>query len=122
MSSRVRVDDRQAADRLARSRVLGERLARPAEFEHVRCNVSGLVTEAHWRRWSVEDLRPYIGRVADWVGEDPLIFGSEWLVCTLAASHDEVVRACEDALGELVDSAREKIFGGDAVVFYGLGT
>jgi L-fuconolactonase len=74
-----------------------ERMAPFAELEHVRCKVSGLVTEADWERWTVDDLRSYVERVAEWFGEDRLVFGSDWPVCTLAASYDEVVRACEDA-------------------------
>jgi L-fuconolactonase len=97
-----------------------ERMAPLAKLEQVRCKVSGLVTEADWGRWTVADLRPYVERVADWFGEDRLIFGSDWPVCTVAASYDEVVAACEDALGELADSARAKIFGDNAVAFYGL--
>ena len=98
-----------------------ERMAPFAELEHVRCKVSGLVTEADWDSWTVDDLRPYVQRVVDWFGEDRLIFGSDWPVCTVAASYDEVVRACEDALGEMSASARDKIFGGNATAFYGLG-
>ena len=91
-----------------------------AQLEHVRCKVSGLVTEADWSRWRVDDLRPYVERVLEWFGEDRLIFGSDWPVCTLAASYDEVVSACEDALGDVGGTAREKIFGGNAISFYGL--
>jgi L-fuconolactonase len=97
-----------------------ERMAPFAELQHVRCKVSGLVTEADWESWTVGDLRPYVQRVADWFGEDRLLFGSDWPVCTLAASYDEVVRACEDALGGLGRSARDRIFGANATSFYGL--
>ncbi|HEY3182033.1 MAG TPA: amidohydrolase family protein [Gaiellaceae bacterium] len=98
-----------------------ERMAPFAELEHVRCKVSGLVTEADWESWTVDDLRPYVQRVADWFGADRLLFGSDWPVCTLAASFDEVVRACEDSLGGLGRSARDLIFGANAISFYQLG-
>ncbi len=97
-----------------------ERMAPFAELEHVFCKVSGLVTEADWERWTADDLVPYVRFVAEWFGEDRLIFGSDWPVCTLAASYDEVVRACERALGELGASARRKVFGDNAARFYGL--
>lgn len=97
-----------------------ERMAPFAELAHVRCKVSGLVTEARWSRWSVHDLVPYVQRIAAWFGEDRLLFGSDWPVCTLAASYDEVVDAAERALGELTASAREKIFGGNAAALYRL--
>jgi L-fuconolactonase len=97
-----------------------ERMAPFAELPHVRCKLSGLVTEADWSGWTVDDLRPYADRVADWFGEERLIFGSDWPVCTLAASYGEVVSACEHLLGGLGSSARDRIFGGNAASFYGL--
>jgi L-fuconolactonase len=93
-----------------------ERIAPFAALEHVSCKVSGLVTEADWAGWAVDDLRPYVERVAEWFGEDRLLFGSDWPVCTLAASYDEVVRTCEELLGR-----SDRIFGGNAASFYRLG-
>ena len=85
------------------------RLAPFAELEQVFCKVSGLVTEADWKRWRPEDLRPYRERLLGWFGEDRLLFGSDWPVCLLAASYEEVVEA--------YDAAR---FGGNAAGVYGL--
>jgi L-fuconolactonase len=71
-----------------------------AELEHVFCKVSGLVTEADWQRWTVDDLAPYVSRVAQWFGEERIFFGSDWPVCLVAASYDEVVGAFEQLLGD----------------------
>jgi L-fuconolactonase len=73
-----------------------ERMAPFAELEHVCCKVSGLVTEADWERWTPEDFEPYVSRLVEWFGEDRLLFGSDWPVCLLAASYDEVVGAYGD--------------------------
>jgi L-fuconolactonase len=97
-----------------------KRLAPLAALEHVSCKVSGLVTEADWGSWTSGDLVPYVRRVAEWFGEDRLLFGSDWPVCTVAASYDEVVAACESALGELTPAARAAVFGGNAARVYGL--
>jgi L-fuconolactonase len=78
-----------------------ERMAPFAELEHVCCKVSGLVTEADWTRWAPDDFVPYVSRLFEWFGESRLLFGSDWPVCLLAASYDEVVAACEHAVGEL---------------------
>ena len=64
-----------------------------AELDHVACKVSGLVTEAEWQRWTPTDLAPCIDRAVQWFGEERLLFGSDWPVCTLAASYEDVVRA-----------------------------
>jgi L-fuconolactonase len=92
-----------------------ERLAALAELEHVSCKLSGLVTEADWARWRPEDLDPYVDRVLGWFGEDRLLFGSDWPVCTLAASYDEVVAVAERAVGR-----SSKVFGENASRFYEL--
>src|SRR5438445_592915 len=31
-----------------------------ASFPNVSCKLSGMVTEADWSRWTVDDLRPYV--------------------------------------------------------------
>jgi len=97
-----------------------ERMAPFAELEHVACKLSGMVTEADWRRWTPDDFVPYVERVLDWFSEDRLMFGSDWPVCLLAASYQEAKRAAEYALGATSASARERIFGGSAAAVYGL--
>ena len=82
------------------------RMAPFAELEHVSCKVSGLVTEADWKRWKPDDLVPYVSHLAEWFGPERLLFGSDWPVCLLAATYDEVVAACERALGDLAPLAR----------------
>lgn len=88
-----------------------------AGLVNVSCKVSGLVTEADWLHWSANDLASYVGRVAEWFGEDRLLFGSDWPVCTLAAPYDEVVRAYTGVLGGL---PRDKVFHANAVAVYRL--
>jgi L-fucono-1,5-lactonase len=95
-------------------------MAQLAELEHVWCKVSGLVTEADWAAWTVDDLEPYVRRVAECFGEDRLLYGSDWPVCTLAGSYERVLEACERALGPLQPDTRAKIFGGNAVACYRL--
>jgi L-fuconolactonase len=94
-----------------------ERMAPFAELEHVFCKVSGLVTEADWHGWTADDLAPYVERVVDWFGDDRLLFGSDWPVCTLAASYAEVVGTAERLLAGL---PREKLFRANAAAVYGL--
>jgi L-fuconolactonase len=99
-----------------------EQMAQFAALEHVACKLSGLVTEADWSGWAPDDLVPYVARVADWFGEDRLLFGSDWPVCLLAASYDDVVVACEHALGDLPLATRTRIFETNARRIYALAT
>jgi L-fuconolactonase len=49
-------------------------------------------------------------------GPDRLMFGSDWPVCELAATYEQVVAALEEILG----GRPAGIFGGTAVLTYGL--
>jgi L-fuconolactonase len=91
------------------------RLTRLAELDHVFCKLSGLVTEADWHTWRREDVQPYATRVLDAFGDERLLFGSDWPVCMVAASYDEVVALAEQLVG-----ASDGVFGATAARVYRL--
>jgi L-fuconolactonase len=91
-----------------------------AVFPNVYCKLSGLVTEADWGRWTAQDLKPYVQAALDAFGLERCLFGSDWPVCELAATYEQVHDALLEALGPLTDSERAMIFGGTAIRFYGL--
>jgi len=98
------------------SSLMAELAARP----NVWCKVSGLVTEADWKRWGVHDLAPYVARVIALFGSERLIFGSDWPVCLLAADYERVVLAAEELLAPLGEYGRTRVFGGNAAHVYQL--
>jgi L-fuconolactonase len=91
-----------------------------AAYPNVFCKLSGMVTEADWRTWSVDHLRPYAEVVLDAFGADRVMFGSDWPVCLLAASYDQVRQAAEDLTAHLSADERADIFGGTATRAYHL--
>jgi L-fuconolactonase len=91
-----------------------------ARYPNVFCKLSGMVTEADWDRWTVDDLRPYVLAAVEAFGPDRLMFGSDWPVCELAAGYEEVHAALSQTLGSLSEHERSAIFGGTAARFYGL--
>ncbi|WP_211658744.1 amidohydrolase family protein [Phytoactinopolyspora halophila] len=91
-----------------------------AALPNVSCKVSGLVTEAQWDRWTVDDLRPYTDRLLEWFGPPRLLAGSDWPVCTLAASYAEVFAAARACLSDLSDAESAAVFGGTASRVYSL--
>lgn len=91
-----------------------------ADQEHVLVKVSGMVTEADWQTWTVDDLRPYVDQLLDWFGPQRLMFGSDWPVCTLAASYADVRAAATQLMAGLSDDERAAVFGGAAVATYRL--
>jgi L-fuconolactonase len=91
-----------------------------AGFENVTCKLSGLVTEADWTQWTVDDLRPYADVALEAFGPGRLIFGSDWPVCLLAASYSDVVKAAEELTSGLNETERGQVFGGNAARVYTL--
>jgi len=89
-----------------------------ASRPNVWCKLSGLVTEADWANWRVEDLKPYVEKVLEYFGPDRMMFGSDWPVCLLAASYDQVLESFEILLAGLDDKDRKRIFSESAIEFY----
>lgn len=87
---------------------------------NVACKLSGMVTEADWRRWRPTDLAPYVEKVLTWFGPRRLLFGSDWPVSLLAASYDRVIGTVRELLAELPETDRSEIFGGTATMVYRL--
>jgi len=89
---------------------MAEMAARP----NVYCKFSGMVTEANLKTWTPADLRPYIDHVVECFDTSRVMFGSDWPVCLLAGSYDQVVNAIPKHLHT------PAIFGGNAARFYGI--
>jgi len=82
--------------------------------------LSGLVTEADPDSWTVDDLRPYAQVALECFGPERLMFGSDWPVCTLAASYTQVADSTVELVVNLSDKEREEVFGETAARVYGL--
>ncbi|HEU5234338.1 MAG TPA: amidohydrolase family protein [Terriglobales bacterium] len=93
-----------------------------ARHPNVWCKVSGLVTEADWKRWRASDFRPYLDVVFEAFGVDRLMFGSDWPVCLLGGNYAKVKAIVDDYTQSFSSADKDKIFGGNAVRFYGLAT
>jgi len=91
-----------------------------ASFPNLHAKVSGLVTEADWRGWKPEDLRPYLDVAFESFGAKRLMIGSDWPVCTVAASYGQVVNLVKDYMSSYTAEDREAVFGGNAANFWRL--
>jgi L-fuconolactonase len=91
-----------------------------AACEQVHCKLSGLVTEASWERWRQEDVGRYADRLLEAFGPRRLMFGSDWPVCTVAASYGEVLELAHTALAPLSAGERADVLAGTARRFYGI--
>jgi L-fuconolactonase len=91
-----------------------------AALPNVTCKLSGMVTEAPWATWKPADLQPYADVVLDAFGPNRVMFGSDWPVCLLAASYDQVVETAESLTANLTPTDREAIFTTTATRTYNL--
>lgn len=91
-----------------------------AKQENVYCKISGLVTEADWKKWKEKDFVPYLDVIVESFGMDRVMFGSDWPVCLLAASYKKVKEIVENYLSSFAQQEQEKVFGQNAIEFYNL--
>lgn len=97
-----------------------ERIRELAKRPNVSCKVSGMVTEADWRTWTPEKLKPYFETVLSAFGPRRLMFGSDWPVATLATTYGRWAETVEGWLAPLSAAERERILGGTAIEIYKL--
>jgi L-fuconolactonase len=95
-------------------------LRRLAEFPNVFCKLSGLVTEADWRGWTADQLRPYLDVAFDSFGAYRLLAGSDWPVCTVAADYQRTLAIIDEYLVSRPEAEREAVMGGNAERFWNL--
>jgi L-fuconolactonase len=97
-----------------------EDLHRLAGFPNVFCKLSGLVTEAQWKRWRPEDFHPYLDMVIGAFGTERVMIGSDWPVCTLSGDYVSTMRIVTDYVQRFPTAVREGILGGNCARFYGI--
>lgn len=89
-----------------------------ARHGNVLCKVSGMVTEADHRAWKADDFRPYLDVVFEAFGPGRLMFGSDWPVCLLAGSYEQVEGLARDHVRHLGPEASAAFWGGNCERFY----
>ena len=91
-----------------------------ARFENVCCKISGMVTEADWKNWKRDDFIPYIEAVIEAFGTNRIMYGSDWPVCLVAASYEEMLGIVEEYFSSFSETEQELFFGKNAIQFYNL--
>jgi L-fuconolactonase len=97
-----------------------ERTRDLAARPNVYCKLSGLVTEADYRNWTEERLKPYFDVAFESFGARRLMFGSDWPVCLVATSYKDWAQIVARFLMELSASEQQRIWSGAAIEAYGL--
>ena len=95
-------------------------LRKLAAFPNVFCKVSGMVTEANWQAWKPTDFAPYLDVVLDVFGAERAMIGSDWPVCTVAATYEQVISIVTDYVRQFAPDEQRQILGENARRFYGI--
>jgi L-fuconolactonase len=91
-----------------------------ARFPNVFCKLSGLMTEADWKNWKPEHIAPYLDVAFDCFGPDRLMIGSDWPVCTIAASYSRAMNVVHEYLGKYATHVQDAVLGKNAQRFWKL--
>ena len=97
-----------------------EKIQRLALSPFVSCKISGLLTEADLNQWEKDDFIPYLDIVFEAFGEDRVLFGSDWPVCLLAGTYDEVLDLVSSYSASFSEEKKKKLFGDNAVRIYNI--
>lgn len=96
-------------------------MAEIASHKNIYCKLSGMVTEANHENWQTQDFIPYVHHILNEFGMHRVMYGSDWPVCLLAASYEEVYGLSQDSLPEDISKEdKALIFGQNALDFYKL--
>jgi L-fuconolactonase len=91
-----------------------------AGCKNVYCKISGMVTEADWKKWKSEQIKPYLDTVVNAFGINRIMFGSDWPVCLLAAQYEEISGLVEEYFSSFSVGEQELFWSGNAISFYNL--
>lgn len=95
-------------------------LQRLAEHPNVAAKISGLVTEASWSSWTIDDLRRAVEVAVTAFGPERLMFGSDWPVASLAADYGTVVETATTLIDGFSDAEKQAFWSGTAEQWYRL--
>jgi L-fuconolactonase len=91
-----------------------------AAFPNVWCKISGLVTEADLKHWTLDQLRPYLEHAITCFGFNRIMFGGDWPVSTQATDYPRWVATLDEALKERSPDELHRFYVRNAESFYGV--
>lgn len=97
----------------------GQEIEVVARLPNLWCKLSGMITRTG-TGWKAEDLTPYVQHVVGHFGYARVMFGTDWPICILAGSYEEVIEALRQALGPLTDEEAARVWHENAREFYRL--
>jgi L-fuconolactonase len=97
-------------------------IERAAENPLVHAKVSGLYpASSDSSAWTADAVRPFVSRALEVFGADRLMYGGDWPISILSGGYKLIWDGLSSIFAELDVLEREKILGGTAKRFYGIG-
>jgi L-fuconolactonase len=93
-------------------------VSRLASRPHVRCKLSGLLSEAATPRRTADGLRPWLEHAIDAFGPDRCMYGSDWPVLTSVGSYQQWLEIVLEIVGRLSVGERACVLGATALDTY----
>ncbi|HTM91364.1 MAG TPA: amidohydrolase family protein [Flavisolibacter sp.] len=91
-----------------------------SSFNNVYCKISGMVTEADWKKWKTQDFFPYLDIIVNSFGTDRIMYGSDWPVCLVASSYTQALNILKEYFSSFSKDEQDLFFGNNAAKFYNL--
>ena len=91
-----------------------------AKYPNVHCKVSGLVTQADWNRWVIDDFTYCLDVVTTSFGMERLLFGSDWPVSLLASAYEKSTAIIQEYYKRFSLQEKEGLWGKNTMLFYDL--
>jgi L-fuconolactonase len=91
-----------------------------ALHQNVFCKISGMITEGEWNDWKPSDFKVYLDTIVKTFGTDRLMYGSDFPVCTLAATYEAQLNIITVYFSTFTNLEKKKIMGDNASKFYGI--
>lgn len=91
-----------------------------ALHQNVFCKISGMITEGEWNDWKPSDFKVYLDTIVKAFGTDRLMYGSDFPVCTLAATYEAQLNIITVYFSTFTNLEKKKIMGDNASKFYGI--
>jgi L-fuconolactonase len=97
-----------------------ENMLELAKRPNVYCKISGMLTEADWKKWSAADLAPYFDTTLQAFGPKRLLLGSDWPVMLVAGKYKQWVDMVKQVVSRYSAAEQDRILYKNAVEAYKL--
>jgi len=91
-----------------------------ANYDNVSCKISGMITEADFKNWKIEELMPYMNVVLEAFGPKRIMYGSDWPVCLVAGSYPQVLNVAKHFSQQLSKEEQDDFFYRNAQIMYNI--